>query len=83
MRRLVLGQGRPPSLALLCQDSFREVDPFFQFANPLLQLIELTKTGLELLQRPAVRLVGYSGLALRQEPQQGYCANAPTDEVAA
>jgi len=33
---LVPGWSQPLPLALLCQESFREVDPLFQHVNPLL-----------------------------------------------
>jgi hypothetical protein len=38
------------ALALLCYEAFRKVDPLFQLAKPLPQLIELVQPALKILQ---------------------------------
>ncbi|MFI5091216.1 MAG: hypothetical protein ACHP7P_14300 [Terriglobales bacterium] len=56
---------QPSVVTLLCQESLRKVDPFFEFANPLLQLIYLTNTGLKIVHRLAIALLEYAGLGWR------------------
>jgi len=43
------------ALALLGEESFRKVDPLFQLAHPLLQLIEFVKADLNIFQGLAAR----------------------------
>src|SRR2546430_7289944 len=45
MRCLVLGWSQSLALALLCHESFREIDALFELAEPLGQLIELVETA--------------------------------------
>jgi len=66
---VILGES-PFAFALPRQDPFRKVGPFLQLADPLLQLIELAKSGLEVLQHFGVRQAHCTGLGLRQESQQ-------------
>ena len=51
------------ALALLCHESFREIDALFELAEPLGQLIELVETALQILQRLALCGVRHPRLA--------------------
>src|SRR2546421_6143482 len=60
---LVRAWTQPLRITLLGEESFHKVDPLFQLAHPLFQLIELGKAGLNVFQRPAPRgRVVYRGL---------------------
>jgi len=51
------------ALALLREESFRKVNPLFQLANPLSQLIEFAKADLNIFQGlAALGRVRYTGL---------------------
>src|SRR5881409_1336380 len=63
MRFLVPGWSQSLALALLCHESFREIDALFQLAQPLRQLIELVQAALQILQRLALGGVHHPGLA--------------------
>ena len=63
MRFLVPGWSQSLALALLCHESFREIDALFQLAQPLRQLIELVQAALKILQRLALGGVHHPGLA--------------------
>src|SRR2546427_9239483 len=51
---LVLAWTQALRLALLDEESLRKVDPLFQLAHPLFQLIEFAKAGLNIVQRLAL-----------------------------
>src|SRR2546427_6576608 len=55
MRCLVLGWSQSLALALLCHESFREIDALFELAEPLGQLIELDQLT-QRLDRKSTRL---------------------------
>src|SRR5437667_4403392 len=63
IRCLVLGWSQSLALALLCHEAFRKVDPLFQLAQPLRQLIELVQAAFKILQRLALGGVHRPGLA--------------------
>src|SRR5437879_7498158 len=63
---LVLAWTQPLRLAVLDQESLRKVDPLFQLAHPLFQLIEFAKAGLNIVQRLALLgRVHYTGRQFR------------------
>src|SRR5881396_1526762 len=80
IRGLVLGWSQSLAFTLLCHESFGKVDPLFQLAQPLRQLIELVQAALKILQRLALVGVHHSRLARGQEPEHRYSGKYQRDD---